>query len=194
MPEDWPVPVCLGEYGSDMRTCVAVLLVLLLASAGCGGDRATGASPKGDTPTPCLLKAKLVSRSEDPPGQFHANIVVENTDDLTHKACRVSGAPDVELIGPALSMFGSIYSLPQSLGRNPGVTLRLGQSAHAVLTWLPWERSNPGPWLPDYIRVVVHTNRGPTFAVALPWRYGSVLRQDDATHPGTYVGPISRGA
>jgi hypothetical protein len=30
-------------------------------------------------------------------------------------------------------------------------------------------------------------------ALALPWRYGSVLRQDAATHPGTYIGPIRRG-
>jgi len=73
------------------------------------------------------------------------------------------------------------------------VTLRPRQSAHTVLTWLPWEPGDPDRWTPGYVRVVVRTNRGDSIPVALPWRFGTVLRQDGATHPGTYVGPITPG-
>jgi hypothetical protein len=144
-------------------------------------------------PIPCDLKLKYGSRSEGPPGQFHLKLVVVNNDTVTNTACRLSGFPDVELIGPVYPTFGSIYVLPEQAGRSTSVTLRAGQSAHAVLTWLP-SSSRGGRWVPGYVRVVVRTGRGPSFAMALPWRYGSVLRQDAATHPGTYVGPIRPGA
>jgi hypothetical protein len=151
---------------------------------------ATMNSSGAGTPVPCLLDLKYGSRSEDPPGQFHLRLVFVN--DVTNTACRLSGFPQVELIGPVYPMYGSIYMLPAEAGRPQSVTLRPGQSAHAVLTWLP--ASSPSDrWVPGYVRVVVPTNRGPSFAMALPWRYGSVARQDAATHPGTYVGPIRRG-
>jgi hypothetical protein len=151
-------------------------------------------SATAGSPIPCDLKMKLGKRSEGPPQQFHVNLAFVNDDDITHTACRLSGYPDVELIGPVYPIFGTIYSLPRSFGRAESVSLRFGQAAHADLTWLP---SSPGlrdRWTPGYVRVVVHTNRGPSFAMALPWPYGSVLRQDGATHPGTYVGPIRQGA
>jgi hypothetical protein len=136
---------------------------------------------------------KFGGRSEGPPGQFHLNLVFVNSDNLTNTSCRVSGFPDVELIGPVYPMYGSIYVLPDQAGRSERVTLRPGQSAHAVLTWLP-ASSRSDRWVPGYVRAVVPTNRGPSFAMALPWRFGSVLRQDAATHPGTYIGPIRPGA
>jgi hypothetical protein len=98
-------------------------------------------------------------------------------------ACRVSGFPDVELIGPKDPTFGSIYFVPDQAGRSESIALRPGQRAHAVLTWLP------GSWKPGYVRVVV----GRSIPTALPWRFGGVLRQDAASHPGTYVGPVRAG-
>lgn len=73
------------------------------------------------------------------------------------------------------------------------MTLHPRQSAHAVLTWLPWRPGNADRWTPGYMRVVVRTNRGESIPVALPWRFGAVLRQDGATHPGTYVCPVVPG-
>lgn len=141
-------------------------------------------------PIPCDLTLKFGGRSEGPTGQFHLKLVIVNHDVA---ACRVLGYPDAELIGPVYPTFGSIYVLPRQTGRTETVTLRVGESAHAVLTWLP--PSDPRDrWVPGYVRIVVSTMRGPSFAMALPWRFGPVLRQDAATHPGTYVGPIRRGA
>ncbi len=150
---------------------------------------AAGAS-RGDSRIPCDLTLKFGARSE---ALGHVSLAVVNSDNVTRTACRVSGFPDVELIGPVDPMFGSIYFVPDQAGRSESVTLRPGQRAHAVLTWLH-ASSRSDPWVPGYVRVVVRTNRGLSFAMALPWRFGSVLRQDAATHPGTYIGPIRRGA
>ena len=166
------------------RAAVCILLVGLVGWTCCGAVAG---------PVPCDLKLKYGSRSESPPGQFHLNLVFVNNDTVTKTACRLSGFPDVELIGPAFPTFGSIYALPRQARRATSVTLRVGQSAHAALTWLPSSRRRDR-WVPGYVRVVVRTDRGPSLALALPWRYGSVLRQDAATHPGTYVGPIRPGA
>ena len=140
--------------------------------------------------SPCDLALKFGSRSGSPSSQLHVNLVVANTPYET--PCRVSGFPDVELIGPVYPTFGSIYVMPDQAGQSQTIVLRSGQSAHAVLTWLP-PSSRRDRWVPGYIRVVVATTRGPSFAMALPWRFGAVLRQDGATHPGTYIGPLRRG-
>jgi Protein of unknown function (DUF4232) len=142
------------------------------------------------SPQPCLLTLKLGLRSEAPPGQFHVNLVIVNAGLF---ACRVHGWPDVELIGPVVPVFGSVYQLPQAAGRKATVDLRPGQSVHSILTWLP-PAEPTARWVPGYVRVTVPTSAGPSFAMALPWRYGPVLRQDAATHPGTYVGPLQPGA
>lgn len=171
-----------------------VVLAVLAFSAGGATPALRAAVTSGPGPIPCDLKLRYGSRSESPPLQFHVNLVIVNEDNITNNICRVSGYPDVELIGPVYPIFGTIYSLPQSTGlRAQSVSLRSGDSVHAVLTWLPSSDSGRYRWVPGYVRVVVHTNRGPSFAMALPWRYGSVSRQVGATHPGTYVGPVRRG-
>jgi hypothetical protein len=168
------------------RIASRVVLAGVVAGICCA---ATATSNGGSGSIPCELKLTYGHRTEGPPGQFHLALVFVNDDTVTNTACRVSGVPDVELIGPVYPMFGSIYTLPDQAGRTQSVILRAGETAHAVLTWLP-SSSRKDRWVPGYVRVVVHTSRGPSFAMALPWRYGSVLRQDAATHPGTYVGPI----
>jgi hypothetical protein len=52
----------------------------------------------------------------------HVNLVFVNDDGITNTACRISGYPDVELIGPTYPSFGTIYSLPQSAGRTQAAT------------------------------------------------------------------------
>ncbi len=152
-----------------------VRLVLLVAVvAGVVGSSGSA------TPIPCNLTLKLGARSASS-GQFHANLVLANR----FTTCRLHGFPNVELIGPVDPTFGSIYVLPRQAGDSRRVTLRPGQRAHAVLTWL-----KGGRWTPGYVRVVVPTSSGASVPMAVPWRFGPVLRQDAATHPGTYVGPI----
>jgi Domain of unknown function (DUF4232) len=138
-----------------------------------------------------LLAVHFGRRFQSPPGQFHANLVFTNDDTIFRQACRITGSPDVELIGPPDPMFGAISFVPTARGTPATITLRPGQDAHAVLTWLPWEPGNANRWAPSYARIVVRTNHGQSIPVALPWRFGTVLRQDGATHSGTFVGPIA---
>ena len=158
----------------------------LVVAAGC-----LAGSGSASTPNPCDLVLRFGMRSQGPSGQFHVNLVFTNAP--YEAPCRVSAFPEVELIGPVDPTFGSIYVLPDQAGYSQSTVLRSGQKAHAVLTWLP-SSARSGRWVPGYIRVVVHTNRGPSFAMALPWRFGPVLRQDAAMHPGTYIGPLRPGA
>ena len=161
--------------------------LLLFAAAGCAALIA--ATSSAERLSPCVLTLKYGARSEKPAGQLHVDLVVVNAGGT---ACRVAGFPDVELIGPVDPTFGSIYFVPDRAGRSSSIALRPGRRAHAVLTWLPAAVRNGG-WRPGYLRVVVPTNRGASPAMALPWRFGAVLRQDAATHPGTYVSPIRAG-
>jgi hypothetical protein len=168
--------------GRISSVAVAVAAALVLAHAAPGAARA-----------PCDLRLILGPRSQSPPGQFHASLVLRDQD-LPPATCRVSGFPDVELIGPDFPVFGTIYFVPDSSGHPRSVTLRPGQSAHAVLTWLPSSLAPSARWSPGYVRVVVATDRGGGTPLAVRWPFGSVERQDAATHPGTYVGPIAPGA
>jgi hypothetical protein len=138
----------------------------------------------------CPLSLELGRRSGTSPGQFHLDLVFVNRGDAR---CRLAGWPEVELIGPADPTFGSIYTLPRQSGHREAVTLPAGGSAHATLTWLPPSDHLPR-WVPGYVRVVVPTASGPSAPMAVAWRRGPVLRQDQATYPGTYIGPIRRGA
>jgi hypothetical protein len=138
----------------------------------------------------CPLSLELGRRSGTSPGQFHLDLVFVNRGDAR---CRLAGWPEVELIGPADPTFGSIYTLPRQSGHREAVTLPAGGSAHATLPWLPPSDHLPR-WVPGYVRVVVPTASGPSAPMAVAWRRGPVLRQDQATYPGTYIGPIRRGA
>ena len=174
------------------RLFAASRWIATLVAAGCLVSIGNAATPTAaGRPVPCDLTLRYGPQSEARSGQFHLNLIFANNPGDT--PCRVFGFPDVELIGPAYPTFGSIYVLPDQAGTSQSVMLRPGQSAHSLLTWLRGPSSGHR-WTPGYIRVVVPTNRGGSFAVALPWRYGSVLRQDGASHPGTYIGPVRPGA
>ena len=171
---------------SRCQTLLQLGAVLLLAA--CSGT----ASATTSQTSACILTLRIGARSESPPGQFHADLIFENKK-IWNTSCRLSGFPDVELIGPVAPVYGSLYELPDQSGRSESVTLRPGSSAHALLTWLP-SSSVRGSWTPGYVRVTVPTGSGTSDPMALPWRFGSVLRQDAATHPGSYIGPIRPGA
>jgi hypothetical protein len=174
----------------SLGRCALALGVAVAIGAGALTHGAVAAQP-----SPCDLALRLGSRFQGPAHQFHVDVIVENAATAyTAPSCRVFGWPEVELIGPVDPVFGSIYELPPQSGASTPVMLKVGKSAHAVLTWLASPPASSSRWTPGYIRVVVRTNRGQSLPMALPWPFGTVLRQDGATHPGTYVGPMARGA
>ena len=148
----------------------------------------------GKTPS-CLLKLTYGTKWQDPSQQFHVDLVVTNVDQNCNAV--LFGVPDVELIGPPnggdTAYPGTIYWVSEIGSTGSHVRIEPGGKAHFTLTWLQWNGGSPvngRPWVPGYVRVEFNSTGGPGEPAALPWPYGSVLRQDAATHPGTYAGPI----
>jgi hypothetical protein len=139
---------------------VLAALVVCAATASCGGT------------TGCRLTLSYGKKIVDPGGQSHVNLRFTNTGG----SCKLSGFPKVDLLGP-----GSPYALPDQVVPVGHNTIGHGETARALLTWLP------GNWPARRLRARVGTQQ-----MTVRWPFDGVLRQDGATHPGTYVGPLSR--
>lgn len=116
------------------------------------------------------------------PGQKTVALVYTN---ISNRPCYVAGVPGVDLLGPA-DPNGPTYSVPR-----PGAdtaqtrtTLGPGRKATATLTYL----TDGSGWIPTQI---ITTPPGDTHQLVTRWPFGDpVVRQDGATHPGTFVGPL----
>jgi hypothetical protein len=136
----------------------------------------------------CLLSdlRPAVGRTTGEAGQRHTTVVWTNASSST---CTMFGYGGVDLQGPANPM-GTTYSLPRQSSEQPAlVRLTPGDKAHTVITWLPAQGG--GGWTPAKLLI---TPPDETHSAVLDWPGGAVERQDAATHPGTYLGPIERGA
>jgi hypothetical protein len=118
-------------------------------------------------------------------GQRHTTVVWTNT---STTACLMHGFGGVDLEGPDDPM-GPTYSLRRTSASPESFSVEPGQAAHFVITWLP-PQDGPG-WTPTGMLV---TPPDETRSAHLDWPGGAVLRQDGATHPGTYFGPVAPGA
>jgi hypothetical protein len=147
------------------------------------------------TPAPTSVPARLARCTLDQlraslgattgeAGQRHTTVVWTNT---STSGCLMEGFGGVDLQGPEDPM-GPTYSLPRSSAAPESFTLAPGHAAHTTITWLP-PQDGPG-WTPT---TIVVTPPDETRSARLEWPGGAVLRQDGATHPGTYVGPVSPG-
>jgi Protein of unknown function (DUF4232) len=116
------------------------------------------------------------SSSDD---QQHLEVLMTNSSGST---CTVKGFPGVDLKA------ADSWSLVRTAKSASAVTLKSGATASFVITYLPWEA---GSGVEFKAKSVVITPPNETTSVTLNWPGGSVLRQDGATHPGTYVGPVT---
>ncbi len=135
----------------------------------------------------CTLDRLTTSlgRTTGEAGQRHTAVVWTNT---STSDCVMDGFGGVDLQGPEDPM-GSTYSLPRTSTTPESFPLAPGHAAHTTITWLP-PQDGPG-WTPTAMLV---TPPNETRSARLDWPGGAVLRQDGATHPGTYIGPVSPGA
>ncbi len=110
--------------------------------------------------------------------QMHFAVILTN---ISPRSCTLQGYPGVDLVGPD----GPTYSLPRQGGAPQPLTLAPGGSASSRLTFLP---THDG-WVPG---TIVVTPPDATTRLQAPWIPGgiAVLRQDGATHPGTYLGQL----
>ncbi|MGW4247870.1 DUF4232 domain-containing protein [Nocardia sp. NPDC004722] len=159
------------SVGVGLATLVAVPL-----SAG----PATAADPWCTTDM-LSLTARLRPDS-DSTGQGSLGLILTNT---ASQPCVTEGFPGVDLLGPDDPAYGSTYHLPRQSAATQPLTLAPGQSAESDITYLP---GGPQGWYPNTILL---TPPDTTTQLNTPWPQGiSVLRQDAATHPGTFIGPL----
>ena len=103
--------------------------------------------------------------------------------------------PGVDLVGPP-DPNGEAYQVPRPVADENGAaeTLEPGATATATLTYLTDSPGSVGTlgstgWVPAQ---VVSTPPGDTEQLTASWESGdTVLRQDGATRPGTFVGPLA---
>ncbi|MGI5380735.1 DUF4232 domain-containing protein [Streptomyces sp. CA-251387] len=103
---------------------------------------------------------------------------------LTNKSastCTLKGFPGIDL----LSASGS-WSLTRSAETPKTVTLASGKVAYFTITYLPFE----GDGEEFKAESIVVTPPDETTSATLDWPGDSLMRQDAATHPGTFVSPI----
>ncbi len=139
------------------------------------------------TAAPVLCTAETLDlstreRPSDSPGQARMEVVLTNT---SAQACAVQGFPGADLVGPEDPTFGPVYELPRQDVDFAPVVVEPGSAVSSVLTYLP---DGPDGWVPA---TLVVTPPDTTTPIETPWPAGvSVQRQDGATHPGTYIGPL----
>jgi hypothetical protein len=140
------------------------------------------------------LNVRAEPVSDELPEQHRLKIVLTNRSIAT---CDVSGHLRAQLTGAPLQPGEpdtASYKLPDQTGegvRAATARLRFTESAHAIVTFLPPDPSETKPWLPEFISVGPPDKAGDIATLA--WTWGPVLRQDAATHPGTYIGPTAVG-
>lgn len=154
--------------------------------------RSETAAPTSSGTTPRCHTSDLSARlgAKSGTGQVTVPVIYTNVSD---HVCTMQGFGGVDLDGPEYPTWGPTYSLPRQEATPQPVRLPLGGHAHVVITYLVDDgQSNvSGPWTPT---TVVVTPPDETTQLHLAWTAGdAVARQDAATHPGTYIGPVTAG-
>ncbi|MGW7041912.1 DUF4232 domain-containing protein [Streptomyces avermitilis] len=169
------------------------------AAVGKSGDTAvTPPSPKTAAPaaarsacTGAELKPSIVHGTDADPDpkatQTTATLLFTN---VGKRTCTVQGHPGVDLVTAA----GDTWSIVWRKTTAEKVTLQPGVATMAELTFLPVSptssASDQKPFLPKNVKVTP-PDTTTTTTLAWPWQHIAVLRQDGATHPGTYVGTVT---
>ena len=127
---------------------------------------------------------------------------VESVDMTNHSSatCTMDGVPGVTLIGDTDSQPNYAWTLVNSSVTGSKVTLRPGATAHFDLAFLSGDLASGGgdKNVMTVQRMVITTPGQPdqgdaTVQGNLQWAQ-SVVFQDGATHPGTYVMPVASGS
>ena len=112
--------------------------------------------------------------------------------DLTNKgssACTLQGFPGVDLHGAANGQQDFTWSLVRQSASYSAVTLQPGQTGHFSLIYLPGTSASTDMT----VSKLVITPPNAYTQGQLIWSQ-SVVLQDGATHPGTYITPVVAGS
>ncbi|MBB5855565.1 DUF4232 domain-containing protein [Amycolatopsis umgeniensis] len=141
----------------------------------------------GNAPRCATTELSLVLGSPKPspnsPGQFDVPLTYKNTSSRT---CGLYGVSGVDLNGPEHAN-GAVYHLPRVDNGVKYNEVPAGTTATATITVLK-PSDDAATWTPTRVTTIPP---GQTQALTANWPSDlPVLRQDAATHPGTYVNGI----
>ncbi|MGW4060174.1 DUF4232 domain-containing protein [Amycolatopsis sp. NPDC004747] len=147
---------------------------------------APAAAKTSGTPrcTTADLTVALGKPKEKSPGQYDLRLTYQNLSDHT---CGLYGVPGVDLVGPDDPAFGAVYHLPRIDNGVKYNEVTPGTTASATITVLTPDGGGKS-WTPAKLNTIPP---GQTRPLSADWPADlPVLRQDAATHPGTYVNGI----
>jgi hypothetical protein len=121
-------------------------------------------------------------------GQDELQVILTN---ISQQSCTLQGYPGVDVVGPDVPTWGPVFSLARQSGDPEPFTLEPGASATSILT-IGAPSAPEDFWYPT---TLVVTPPDATTQLQMPWiPYTPVLRQDSATSPATYIGPLQPSA
>ncbi|WP_076820833.1 DUF4232 domain-containing protein [Pseudofrankia asymbiotica] len=169
-----------------------------------GGDTSpaggqTGTATAAPEPSPsqttavgrCGTADLAAALSAPPPAGTSPTTVHVMFRNTSSARCGLEGYPGVQLRETG----GDTWDLVRSpLVASTLIVLAPGEQAHATLTYLP--ASSPGgPGNPVFTPATVAlTPPDERTQLVVPWKGGPLVRQDGATHPGTYISALEPGA
>ena len=163
---------------SAWAACISMASALAYATA------ANTASAQAWCGTDSLALSTGALTTTEYVGQDHLEVLLTN---ISQQSCTMQGYPGVDLVGPDVPTWGPVFSLVRERGDPQPFTLEPGASATSILTIgspsLPEDY-----WLPT---TLVVTPPDATTQLQIPWIPNTpVHRQDGATSPATYIGPL----
>ena len=169
-----------------LRAASVIVASMTAFAMAASGDSTASAAPWCTTDYLVLSTGALTTTEYV--GQDELELVLTN---ITQQACSLQGYPGVDLVGPDVPTWGPVFSLQRQSGDPQPFTLEPGASATSILTI-------GAPSLPEdfwYPTTLVVTPPDDTSQLQTPWiPYTPVLRQDGATSPATYIGPLQPSA
>jgi len=180
---------CSPSSSSSSAAAPATASAAATAASTSAASTSASAQPAAST-TDCTVSVLsfALGAKTGAAGQQTTQIV-----DLTNKgstACTMEGFPGVDLAGTANGQSNYTWPLARSSVRYSQVTLQPGGTAHFNLTYLPFAT---GDGMDMTVTKLVLTPPNTFTQAQLTWNQ-QVLLQDGATHPGTYIGPVTAGA
>jgi hypothetical protein len=152
------------------------------AAAPTGGNAAAGGSAPACQAS--QLRYSWAGTKAAPSGgsdQMQATVALTNN---SGHACSMYGFPGVDLVNS-----GEQWSLERDSTTPHTVTVASGASAHFIITYLVWHSGESAAFKPTTVVITAPNQRN---SYDLPWRFGPVLKQDGATHPGTFIDPVRK--
>jgi Protein of unknown function (DUF4232) len=154
------------------------------SAAGTAAAQAAGAPA---TCTVSVLKVALGTKTGTGDEQTTQAVVLTNKGS---SSCTMDGFPGVNLVGTASGQKNYSWPLTRSSAKYSTVTLKSGDSAHFDLVYLPFAA---GDGTELAVTKIVLTPPNTTSQANLTWSQ-PVLLQDAATHPGTWITPVTAGS